>query len=129
VIIASAYLVGFSTGMVATVAVLAHEVPKEVGDFGVFVEGGHVSPRRRAGKRRGGPAGLSRAGLTLGVGLHFDNFGPWMLPITAGVFCYIAASSLIPQMNAGGRLGRGSVQFGGVLRRRGHAGRGGCTGG
>jgi zinc and cadmium transporter len=61
------------TGLVATVAVLAHELPKEIGDFGVFVEGG-MSVRAAV------PANVAAAllafvgaGLTLVVGLRFDH--------------------------------------------------------
>jgi len=98
----------------ATVAVLAHELPKEIGDFGVFVEGGMSVRSAVLANVAAALLAFVGAGLTLLVGVRFDSFGPYMLPITAGVFCYIAASNLIPQMQAETRFGGTRVQFAGV---------------
>jgi zinc and cadmium transporter len=114
VIIASAYLVSPGTGMVATVAVLAHELPKEIGDFGVFVEGGMSVRAAVLANVAAALLAFVGAGLTLLIGLRFEGFGAYMLPITAGIFCYIAASNLVPQMQEGARFGGARVQFAGV---------------
>jgi zinc and cadmium transporter len=73
VIIASAYLVSPGTGLVATVAVLAHELPKEIGDFGVFVEGGMSVRAAVLANVAAALLAFVGAGLTLVVGLRFDH--------------------------------------------------------
>ena len=98
-IVAASYLVSFQTGLVTTVAVMLHEIPQEIGNFGVLVYGGY-SPRRALLYNFGsGLAGLVGAGLVLVFGEAVDGLAEMLLPVTAGAFLYIAGSDLIPELN------------------------------
>ena len=98
-IVAAAYMVSIQTGIVTTLAVMLHEIPQEIGNFGVLVYGGY-SPRKALLYNFGaGMAGLLSAALVLVIGEQVQGLADWLLPITAGAFLYIAGSDLIPELN------------------------------
>ncbi len=98
-VIAAAYLVSVPAGVVTTVAVMLHEIPQEIGDFGVLVFGG-MEPRRALGYNLvSGLFGLVGAVLSLGLGTLVEGYAAYLLPITAGTFIYVAGSDLIPELH------------------------------
>ena len=98
-IVAASYLVSVETGLVTTLAVVLHEIPQEIGNFGVLVYGGYTPRRALAVNFASGLAGLLGAALTLVAGQAFAGFANLLLPFTAGGFLYIAGSDLIPELN------------------------------
>jgi len=99
--IASTFLMSPSAGIVAWIAAAAHEVPQELGDFGVLVHGGW--PRSRALFWNVMSALTFPAGAVLAyfASLHFDV--AVLVAFAAGNFIYIAASDLIPEIKAQAR--------------------------
>ncbi|HEY9443905.1 MAG TPA: ZIP family metal transporter [Gemmatimonadales bacterium] len=97
-VIAAAYSADPKVGMAATLAVFLHEVPQELGDFGVLVYGG--LPVRRAVwfNFLSGLAAMLGAAATLAVGGMAGRVTDALLPVAAGSFLYIAASDLIPEL-------------------------------
>lgn len=100
--IASTFLINPQAGMVAWIAAAGHEVPQELGDFGILVHGGF--PRRRALlwnfiSALTFPLGAFTAYI---VAQQFDVTG--LVLFGAGNFIYIAASDLIPEIKAHNRL-------------------------
>lgn len=101
-IVAAAYLVSVEAGLVTTLAVMLHEIPQQIGNFGVLVYGG-LAPRRALLYNFGaGLAGLLGAGGVLGLGSSMNGVAGLLLPVTAGSFLYIAGSDLIPELNRRG---------------------------
>ena len=98
-IVAAAYLVSIQTGLVTTLAVMLHEIPQEIGNFGVLVYGGYPPRRALLYNFAAGLAGLVGAALVLTIGAEVEGLADWLLPITAGAFLYIAGSDLIPELN------------------------------
>ena len=98
-IVASSYLVSIHTGLVTTLAVLLHEIPQEIGNFGVLVYGGQTPRRALLYNFLAGLAGLVGAGIALVVGQRVGGFADALLPLTAGAFLYVAGSDLIPELN------------------------------
>ena len=98
-IVAAAYLVSIQTGIVTTLAVMLHEIPQEIGNFGVLVYGGYPPRKALAYNFVAGLGGLLGAGLVLVLGAGVEGLEQWLLPITAGAFLYIAGSDLIPELN------------------------------
>ncbi len=98
-IVASAYLVSIPTGLVTTAAVMLHEIPQEIGNFGVLVYGGMAPRRALAYNFLAGLGALVGAGLALVVGARVEGFATYLLPVTAGAFLYVAGSDLIPELN------------------------------
>jgi zinc and cadmium transporter len=105
VLIGAAFLVDIPTGITTSVAVLVHEIPQEIGDFGTLVWGG--LPVRKALMLNFASAlfALLGAVLVLMMGPQVAGLEEQILPLTAGGFIYIAGSDLIPELrkNPGAR--------------------------
>lgn len=107
--IGSTFLISPQAGIIAWIAAAAHEVPQELGDFGVLVHGGW--PRRRALMWN-----LFSA-LTFPVGamiayIASRNFNvSGLVLFGAGSFIYIAASDLIPEIKAHESLPKAVLHF------------------
>ena len=109
-LIAATFLAAPAAGAFATLAVALHEVPRELGSFGVLVHGG-VSPRR-ALLLNTGTALLAGAGAvgTLAFGPAAAHVANALLPFAAGNFLYVAGALLLPLLprpgdRAGARRG------------------------
>lgn len=98
-VIAASFVVSFKLGIVTTLAIIFHEIPQELGDFGVLVYGGFT--KRKALICNFLTALTSVAGAMIGFFLSdfTKGFSNFILPFTAGGFIYIAASDLIPEMH------------------------------
>jgi len=107
--IAGVFLVDVGLGVAAWLAAAAHEVPQELGDFGVLVHGGW--------KKRTALLFNLMSGLTFLVGglvayvasLHLDV--RWLVPLAAGNFLYIGASDLVPEVNKAHSLKKNLLHF------------------
>ncbi len=99
VIIGASYAIDIPIGIATTIAVVLHEIPQEIGDFGILIHGG--LSRRTALVLNFLCATLAIFGclLTLAMGPQVKNFSLYVLPFTAGGFIYIAGSDLIPELN------------------------------
>jgi zinc and cadmium transporter len=98
-VIAAAYLADPNLGLVTTLAVILHEVPQEMGDFGVLVYAG-FSPRRAvAFNLATGLTAVAGALAALVLGRYSETFVAGLLPVAAGGFIYIAASDLVPELH------------------------------
>ncbi|MFB6294869.1 MAG: ZIP family metal transporter, partial [Candidatus Nanohaloarchaea archaeon] len=109
-VIAAAYLTSIGLGVATTVAVLLHEIPQEIGDFGVLVHGG-FSVRRALFYNF-----LSAVTAVIGaatVVLLADGMGlrQVLVPFAAGGFIYIAGSDLIPEFKEETDVTRSTVQM------------------
>jgi zinc and cadmium transporter len=86
-------------GLIATIAIFAHEVPQEIGDFAVLLGSG--MPRRRALVLNYLSAVTVVPGA-LAAWLWSSSFRfaiGWLLPIAAGGFLYIALADLVPSLH------------------------------
>ena len=98
VLIASAFMVDLKLGVVAALAVLAHEVPHHMGDLVVLREG---SQSRQAAVLKVSLAGaITALGGLAGYALLDQLHGvlPYMLAIASSSFIYVALADLIPQL-------------------------------
>ncbi len=104
--IAATFLVSIPLGIVTAIAVGAHEIPQEIGDFGILLKQG--LKRKRVIMVNVFSAFASIVGaillVFLGEGVH-ESLIPMLLPITAGFFIYIALSDLIPEIHHENRKG------------------------
>ena len=74
----------------------AHEVPQELGDFGVLVHGGWSRGKALVFNVLSGLTFLLGALLAYGLSARVDV--SWLIPFAAGNFLYIGASDLIPEV-------------------------------
>lgn len=97
-IIGGSYIVNFSVGIATTLAVLFHEIPQELGDFGVLVHGGFSKRKALWFNLLTALTAAIGTILALTFGSVIEGFTPLMLSFAAGNFIYIAGSDLIPEL-------------------------------
>lgn len=115
IIIAASYLVSIPLGVATTVAIAFHEIPQELGDFGVLVYGG-TSPRRAIVYNvLTGLTAFLGATVTVFLVDDVDTLLRFLLPVAAGNFIYIAGSDLLPELAGETDLRRSTVQMGTFL--------------
>jgi len=98
-IIAASYSLDFSLGLATTLAVVLHEIPQEIGDFGVLVYGGLSIKKAVIFNFLSACTAILGAVITLWVGSVVSGFAPLILPLAAGGFIYIAGTDLIPELH------------------------------
>lgn len=98
-IIAASYLVSIPLGITTTLAVVLHEIPQEISDFGILLHGGFS--KKKALLINFATALTAVLGAVIGLLLSgFINGVEFILvPIAAGGFIYIAGSDLIPELH------------------------------
>lgn len=111
IVIAAAFLTGYDVGIAASIAVIAHEIPQEIGDFGVLIKGGFT--RYKALFYNFLTALTAFGGALVGYyfGTAFEGATSLAAAFSAGTFIYIAASDLIPELHHEDRPGRSTMQF------------------
>lgn len=97
-IIAASYAAGISLGVATTIAVVLHEIPHEIGNFGVFVHGGVAPSRAVLLNLVSALAAVLGAVVTLALGLHSAPVATALLAVAAGSLIYVATASLIPEL-------------------------------
>jgi zinc and cadmium transporter len=96
VAIAAAFVASASTGVAVTLAVITHEVPQEIGDFGILMHSGYTWERSFALNNlsaASAPVGAVIGYFTLSA---FDRAMPYLLALSAASFIYIGTADLIP---------------------------------
>jgi zinc and cadmium transporter len=98
-VIVSAFVVNTAVGIATTLAVISHELPQELGDFGTLVYGGFT--KKKALVYNFLSAVLAVFGAVVGyfVASQITDFALYLLPFAAGGFIYIASSDLIPELH------------------------------
>jgi zinc and cadmium transporter len=97
-VLAASYLADPAVGVAATVAVVLHEVPQEVGDFGILMHGGFTVRRAILLNVLTAITAVAGATAVLVVGQRAAGVAAALLPVAAGGFVYIAASDLVPEL-------------------------------
>ncbi len=97
--IAGAYLVNVPVGIATTVAVILHEVPQELADFGVLLYAGYSKKKALLLNFLSALVAVLGAGIGLFLGSRVETFAQWILPFAAGGFLYIAGANLIPELH------------------------------
>lgn len=97
-VIAATFLISFDLGFATTLAVVFHEIPQEIGDFGILVYGG--LSRKKALTFNFISAVTAVAGaLTTYFLAHLRSIEALLVPFAAGGFIYIAATDLLPELH------------------------------
>lgn len=119
VAIAAAFLVNIPLGVATALAVAAHEIPQEIGDFGILLHRGLAGKKVLLLNILSSLLALLGALLTFWAGATVEGLLPLFLATTAGFFIYIAASDLIPEIHHERRHGFALIEtlllLGGVL--------------
>ena len=110
-IIAASFGSSFQLGVVTTLAVALHEIPQEIGDFGILVYGGFK--KAKALLLNFLSAIFVVFGGIVGFVLLEKIKGSiiFLLPFAAGNFLYIAASDLIPEIKEQENTKKAAIYF------------------
>ena len=114
-IVAGAFLVSPELGVATAIAVALHEIPQELGDFGILIHAGLKARRALALNLLTALAALAGAAVTLLVAERAPGFDRLLLPITAGGFIYIASTDLFPELHKEPHAVRSLLQLGALL--------------
>ncbi len=98
-IIGGAYLVSFPLGITTTIAVIVHEIPQEIGDFGVLLHAGFSKTKALFFNFISASIAFLGVVISLLIGTNVEGYLLFLLPLTAGGFIYIAGSDLIPELH------------------------------
>lgn len=99
VVIATTFLIDFNLGVIATIAVILHEIPQELGDFGILVYGGFTPFKALMFNF------LSACMAIVGaVGAYYftiisEDLSSFLLPFATASFLYISTADLIPELH------------------------------
>ena len=107
--IGSSFLVSIEVGAVTWMAAAAHEIPQELGDFGILIHGGWRKSQALVFNFLSALTILPGGLAAYYISSHIDT--TFLLPFAAGNFIYIAASDLIPEVKHEKRLGKNIIHF------------------
>ena len=97
-IIAGAYLVSPAAGIATTVAVVLHEIPQEIGDFGLLLHAGYTRAQALAWNFFSALTAFLGAGIGLYLSSTIEGVIPYMAAFAGGNLLYIAGSDLLPEL-------------------------------
>lgn len=108
--IGGSFMVSVRAGLITALAAAAHEIPQEIGDFGILVHGGW---RKRRALLYNFVSALSIIpGGLLAYALSGNVDTTFLLPFAAGNFVYISSADLIPEVKHESDLRRAGLFFG-----------------
>jgi len=98
-VIGASFMVNIRFGVVTTLVIILHEIPQEIGDFGILLYGGFS--KFKALYYNFIIALTCVLGTIIGyfISVNLQNFSSFLLPFTAGGFIYIAACDLVPELH------------------------------
>lgn len=111
VLIAGSYLLSIPVGIATTVAVLFHEIPQEMGDFGVLLHSGMEAKRALFLNFMSALASFLGVMVVLGLGFDSATVVEVIIPITIGGFIYIANADLIPELHKDVKVSNSIIQL------------------
>lgn len=109
--IAASYIISIPLGLATTLAIVFHEIPQEIGEFGVLLHSGFT--KKKAIFFNLISAAMAIIGTVIGLMLadRSDAFAAAILPITAASFIYIATADLIPELHKETKMSRSFIQL------------------
>jgi zinc and cadmium transporter len=109
VVIAAAVLVSMPLGLTTAMAIIAHEIPQEAGDFAILLAAGYTRSQAMLLNLASAAGGVLGATAMLLFGSGLPMVVPFVLAFAAGSFLYIAMADLIPSLHHG-QLDRNALQ-------------------
>lgn len=97
-IIAASFLVDIQLGIAATVAVVLHEIPQELGNFAILVHGGWSRAKALTMNFLSALASFAGAGLVFIFQEDFSGQLTWIIAFAGANFLYLALSDIFPEL-------------------------------
>ncbi len=112
ILITSAFLVNINLGLVTALAIIAHEIPQEVGNVSILLQSGYSKMQAIFFNVIASLATLIGATLSFFVLESFQHLIPFILAIAASSMLYISVSDLMPGLHEKTELSDSSLQVG-----------------
>ena len=110
VVIAASFLASIPLGIATTLAVITHEIPQEIGDFGILIYGGLSKSKALSFNFLSAIIAVIGATLTYFFSSFFPNL-TLLLAFAAGGFIYVATTDLIPELHKETQPAKSAAQF------------------
>ncbi len=118
IIIMVSFLQHIGLGIIVTIAVFVHELPQEIGDFGILLYGGLSKKKALLSNFASAMVAMLGGLIALGLSDTIATFNIFFLGFSAGGFIYIGAVELMPELLKEKNLKRSILQaiifFGGI---------------
>jgi zinc and cadmium transporter len=101
IILAGAFLASPVIGFSTAIAIILHEIPQEISDFGVLLKGGFSKQKALVFNFVTALSAFIGAGIALLFGNSIEGSIPALIAFAAGSFLYIAGTDLLPQLHEG----------------------------
>ena len=98
-IIAAGYLVSLPIGIATTIAVVFHEIPHEIGNFGSLIYGGIARKKALLYNFLSSLTSILGAIIVLLISADTADITRFLIPFAAGGFIYVASADLIPELH------------------------------
>jgi zinc and cadmium transporter len=115
IIIGASFMAGPELGIATTLAIMLHEIPQEIGDFGVLLHTGFTRAKALFLNFVSALFAFLGAAISLFLGNASESLIIWIIPIAAGGFIYIAATDLLPELQKTKEVKHSIVQFSALL--------------
>lgn len=110
-VIAASFLASNSIGIATTIAVVLHEIPHEIGNFGSLVYGGFTRSKALAYNFLSAIFAVAGAVFVLAINITDGSLTRFLIPFAAGGFVYIAGTDLIPELHKHTDIKKGIYQL------------------
>lgn len=110
ILVAGSFMLSIPIGIATTVAVILHEIPQEMGDFGVLLHSGMKPKKALMFNFLSALTAVAGALFILILGENIDVTGV-IIPITMGGFLYIANADLIPELHKETKISQSLIQL------------------
>jgi len=98
-LVAAAFMLNFQTGITTTLAVIIHEIPQEISDFGILLYAGLNRLKALLYNFMTALTAVAGAVVFYFFGNIFESAIPLMAAFAAGNFIYLATADLIPELH------------------------------
>ncbi|OGZ46609.1 MAG: hypothetical protein A3J54_01055 [Candidatus Ryanbacteria bacterium RIFCSPHIGHO2_02_FULL_45_13b] len=98
-IIGASYLISVEVGIATTIAVVLHEIPQEIGDFGVLLHAGYSKGKAIFYNFISALTAIAGVLMIMVMGSSSERMIGFLIPFAAGTFIYIATADLVPELH------------------------------
>ena len=110
-IIGAAYLVSIPLGVATTFAVCIHEIPQEIGEFGILIKSGFTKTQAVLFNFASASIAVIGALVAIYIGFRFNNTSHLIIAFGAGAYIYILGFGLFPLLRKEFKTTRAGVHF------------------
>jgi zinc and cadmium transporter len=113
-LIAASFILSYDLGVATTLAVIFHEIPQEIGDFGILIYGGFTKGKALAYNFVSALTAVAGALITYYLA-YVQGIEQFLVPFAAGGFIYIAATDLMPELHKKSHATESIIQLFSIL--------------